>query len=450
MNEYKFIRDFKTFVDEINADNSRNYKISVLEKYKNNDCIKYFLKQVFDPFIIFGISDKKLNKTITKQDGLRWVSGTEDSEIFEYLKEHNTGTDTDIDTVQVYRAIHIADDCKDLFDKVVTKSLSIGVDTKTINKVMPKLISEFSAMLAEKYFEDPERIKGKSFAITKKIDGGRIIAIKEHGEVSFYTRQGQKYEGLVDLEEEMLRCLPDNICLDGEITLLNPGKLVSKDQYKRTMEITRADGEKHDIKMLIFDCMTADEFWARKCDKPYTERRKMLDDLHIRPRPFLCPGVDYTGLYRDVKYFEVLPILYQGSDIAMVQKILDEQVTAGEEGIMLNVLNAPYEFKRTWNLQKVKKMQTLDLEIVGYYEGKGKYKGTFGGFEARYKDGAVIKVGSGIDDDLRDIAWKNPASFIGKIIEVQYFETSNDKKGKESLRFPVFKDFRTDKNTPDY
>ena len=34
--------EFKNFVDEINLENGRNYKISILEKYKDNENIKFF------------------------------------------------------------------------------------------------------------------------------------------------------------------------------------------------------------------------------------------------------------------------------------------------------------------------------------------------------------------------------------------------------------------------
>lgn len=443
------IQEFKTFVDEILKENGRLYKQSVLKNYKDNESVKYFLKQVYDPFIVFGISSKKLNKNVGVQAGNIWLDYPEDSEIFEYLKTHNTGTDKDIWTVQQFKTMHIAVDCFELFDKILTKTLVLGIDTKTINAVIPGLISEFNVMLANKYFEDPERINGHEFAITTKIDGGRIIAIKENGNVSFYTRQGQLYEGLVDLEDEMQKYMPDNICLDGEITLLNPGALTSKDQYKQTMKITRADGEKHGVKMLVFDFMTADEFRHQKCEMPYLKRRKYLESLKLDPVPYQCAGIDYSRLHY-FKYFKTLPILYHGSDTKMISKILDEQVAKGEEGIMLNQLDAPYEFKRTWSLQKCKKMQTLDLEVIDYFEGKGTLANTLGGFIVRYKNGNAVRVGSGFDKDFRTEAWKHPADYIGKIIEVSYFEETVNQNGGTSLRFPIFKDFRTDKNIADF
>ena len=48
----------------INKDNSRNYKTTVLEAHKEDEDIKYYLDFIFNPFIITGISDKKLNRNM--------------------------------------------------------------------------------------------------------------------------------------------------------------------------------------------------------------------------------------------------------------------------------------------------------------------------------------------------------------------------------------------------
>ena len=53
---------FKLFINEILSSNSRNYKLNILEKYKNDLDIKYYLNYVYNPYIITGISKKKINK----------------------------------------------------------------------------------------------------------------------------------------------------------------------------------------------------------------------------------------------------------------------------------------------------------------------------------------------------------------------------------------------------
>lgn len=425
---------FKNFYEEIRSSNSRKFKQEVLQKYKDDEVIQKYLKIAFDPYTAYGISKKKLSKDV-EVTASWWAPSI--FELFEYLTKHNTGRDLDVKVCQIALESVAFEDQKAaaLLETLICKDLAIGCDAKTINSVIPNLIPTFNVQLAQKFFEKPEKVIGKHFAVTTKIDGGRIIAIKDNGQVSFYTRAGQRYEGLVDLEREMLDTLPDGTVLDGEITILDNKGIPSKEAYKRAMKITRSDGEKHGLKMICFDAMYIDEWKEQNCTHDYTERRLLLQGL-MSTHPHA--------------YFEVLPVLYAGDDTARILELLDEAIANQEEGIMINICDAPYEFGRTWSLMKVKKMNTLDLEIVGYEEGTGRLAGTLGAIHVRYKDGNIVKVGSGFTDELRTLIWLEPSDFVGKIVEVQYFEETTNADGGISLRFPVFKDFRPDKLTPDF
>lgn len=430
------IRHFSDFVSEITESNSRLHKQAVLKKYKDDEVIKKYLQIAFDPYRVYGISTKKLAAQI--RPASVYLPATKSVfELFDYLAVHNTGTFSEILECQnAITAVSAFDaEAGVLLEQLICKDLSIGCDAKTINKEIPGLIPTFNVQLANKYFDKPEYVKGKTFAITTKIDGGRIIALKENGQVSFFTRAGQKYEGLVDLEDEMARLMPDNICLDGEITLLCRGDLSSKDAYKQTMKIVRTkDKAKHGIKMLVFDWMPADDFKRQQCDFTYEIRRRELDRL-------------FTQI--DCTYFELLPLLYVGDETSKISEILEEQITYGEEGIMVNIYDALYEFKRTNGLLKVKKFESGDLRVIGFEEGTGKYVGKLGALVCEYKGGEV-KVGSGLTDDLRKEIWDNQDKYNSVIIEVGYFEETKDSTGKLSLRFPTFKDFRFDKTEPNY
>lgn len=431
----KTLFKFKEFVDEIRASAARTHKQKVLEKWKENVIILTYLQFAFNPYTTFGISGKKLNKVVpeTSITGVHSVF-----ELLTYLSQHNTGTDQIIGLCQDFiDGVAVSDpDAAILLEQIIRKEFTIGCDAKTINAVIPGLIPVFNVQLANKYFDKPEYVEGKTFALTRKIDGGRIIAIRENGEVSFYTRAGQKYEGLTDLAAELFTTFPDGIVLDGEITLLaNPLGLSSKDQYKQTMKITRKDGEKHGVKMLVFDILTIEEFRTQTCEHTYDERRNLLE-----------------GLFGTTKrtYFELLPVLYRGKDTAEITKYLDQLTAEGEEGVMINICDAPYEFKRTNNLLKVKKMDTLDLEIVGVEAGEGRLANTLGAIHVRYKDGNIVKVGSGFSDWMRDEIWHNQLYYIGKVAEIQFFEETKNDKGGVSLRFPIFKEVRFDKREADF
>ena len=430
------LEHFNEFVKEMNVSRSRLHKQAVLKKYKDDEVIKRYLVIAFDPYRVYGISTKKLNKEFNKSPNPA-IALASIFDLFDYLEKHNTGTSEDIIKCQRYIE-HMqknSPECVDLLKSLICKDLSIGVESKTINKEIPGLIPTFNVQLANKYFDKPSYLDGKTFAITTKIDGGRIIAIKENGKVSFYTRAGQLYEGLVDLEEEMLRLMPDNSCFDGEITLLYKGNLISKEQYKDTMKIVRTkDPEKHGIKMLVFDWMPAEDFKKQCCELSYEVRRANLEVL-------------FSTI--NFRYFELLPILYRGSDLSVIPEILNEQIAKGEEGIMLNEWTAPYSFSRTNSLLKCKVFNTCDLRVVGFEEGTGKYTGMLGAFICEYK-GNKVKVGSGLTDDLRTEIWLDQGRHLNEIIEVSYFEETKDSTGKLSLRFPTFKDFRPDKTEPNY
>jgi DNA ligase-1 len=188
--------------------------------------------------------------------------------------------------------------------------------------------------------------------------------------------------------------------------------------------------------MLVFDWMPASDFKRQQCDLTYTLRRAYLDKMFY----------DLNFLM----YFEALPMLYAGSETSRIAEILEEETAKGEEGIMINLMGAKYEFKRTNNLLKVKKMQTMDLEIIDFEEGEGRLAGTLGAILVRYKNGNVVRVGSGFSDELRASIWANRLLYLGVICEIQYFEETSNADGGESLRFPIFKDFRHDKMEADY
>ena len=428
------LQHFNDFVKEITQSNSKKYKQDILQKYKDDEVIQKYLKILFDPYKVYGISGKKLHKEVA---GVYMVDSGNIFGLFDYLATHNTGRDEDIMVCRaILNAVSEYDlEAATLLEKLICKDLSLGVDAKSINTVMPGLIPTFNVQLANRYFDNPDFVKGKYFAITEKIDGGRIIAIKDNGQVSFYTRAGQKYEGLVDLEKEMLETYPDGTVIDGEITILNNKGVKSKDAYKAAMKVCRKDGPKTGLKMICFDAMHIDEWKAQKSEHDYIERRMLLDGL--------SSAHPHT-------YFEVLPILYKGTDTSKITELLDEMVAQGSEGIMVNLCNAKYEFKRTNALLKCKKFSDADLEIMGFEEGTGRLTGTLGAILVRYKKGNVVKVGSGFTDEMRAEIWADTSKYLGRICTVKYFEETTNKDNGISLRFPTFVSIRTDKFEADF
>ena len=433
----KTLLHFKDFVNEIMESNSRKYKQEILQKYKDDEVIKKYLQINFDPYKVYGISTKKLSKQVVVGD--TWCAPTV-FDLFDYLEKNNTGRDVDVAVCQLAVSwLTDGPECVVLLENLICKEVTLGIDAKTINKEIPGLIPQFSCMLAQKYFDNPAKLEGKTFAITTKLDGFRLVALKDtHGNVKFYSRVGQLIEGLVEIEEELKKHFPNDIALDGELTISNYFDMPSKDAYKAASKIIRLKGDtpKTGLTYRVFDCMTAKEFTTQQCSAVYGVRRGMLDN--------------YAGR---APHIEVLPVLYMGTDTSKVTEWLNKITSEGGEGCMLNVCDAEYSWSRSWAIMKVKKFQSLDLEVEGIEEGSGRLAGTLGAIYVRYKDGNTVKVGSGFSDEERALYWSNPDLIIHKIVEVKYFEESTNADGTFSLRFPTWvsniRDPR-DKVTPDF
>lgn len=311
------------------------------------------------------------------------------------------------------------------------KDISLGVTAKTVNKVLGyELIPEFRCMLANKYFEHPDKVEGKHFYLTEKVDGIRMLAACKANDIKFFTRQGQPIEGLIAVEADLCDLrerVGKDFVFDGELLVADRDGIPSKEQYKQTIMIVRREGTKLGVVYNVFDVMDAEAFETRCCDTPYYLRRQKLDA--------------YCSLLRETAAIHPLPILYHGTDTSEIMKHLNIQRGLDHEGVMINLADETYQFTRTNALLKVKVMQDCDLEIIGVQEGAGKYAGTLGALIVDYK-GNAVGVGSGITDEIRREIWASPDKYIGRVATIQYFEETNDADGKPSIRFPVFRELR--------
>jgi DNA ligase-1 len=381
---------------------------------------------VYNPYILTGLSTKKISKQVTEKRVTFY--GFED--IARYILKHNTGTDHDIATVQNFIKLQ-SSELHNFYKDVFTKDLKIGITADTINKIIPNFIPAFDVMLAKKFEEHKDKIKG-NFVITEKLDGNRIVVIKDDGIVKSFTRQGNQYEGLEEIESDIINLPLDNIVFDGE--LIADCKGSTHEIYTETTSKARSKGSnKTGLIFHIFDVLPLDEFQKGISKNNAVERKIDLSKIFE----------DYLLLHCK----EVKP-LYIGCDLSQINVWMEHANKQGWEGLMVN-LDKPYVCKRTDSILKVKTMSSCDIKVIGFEEGTGKNEGKLGALVVDYK-GYPVGVGSGFTDEDRDYIWNNKNKYLGKIIEVQYFEESKNQDGGISLRFPVFKCLRSDKTEVSY
>jgi len=430
------IEKLKDLVNRVGSTASRLEKEAILSEFNNDEDIKDVLHFLYNPYIVSGISDKKLAKhkdlppliALSKDEGLGNVTLVE---LIEYFKKNNTGRDIDVQFL-VVSAESLGE--KELIYSLVKKDLKLGIQEKTLNKVYGEgFIPTLSVMLAESYAENMKHIEGKEFILTEKFDGIRCVLIFTEGTPTFFTRNGRTIADMVEIAEEVMS-LDQSYVYDGEL-LLNAEMDNAADLYRATVKITSSDNIKRNIIFNIFDKIIKDDFQRGHSPQTAVKRKQSyIDEISIISLPHIKPA----------------PILYVGNDISKIQTVFEDQILKGSEGIMVNVANAPYQAKRTKDLLKVKKFHAADVLVEELEEGSGANKGKLGAVIVKFlgSDGKHhrCRVGSGFKQDEREHFWQNPDELKGKIIEIGYFEMSkNQHDDALSLRFPTFKYIRDDK-----
>ena len=424
MTESQQIRKIKSDFDRI-ASAVGKAKEPIIKQMEGTET-GHALRLLLDPAVVFHIDKKSFKKEINLLPTLV------PSDLFaacEYLIGLSAVSHQDIVNIKAF--VHgLEADVQQFVIDFFCKSIKIGVTVKTLNKCFEnEKIETIACMLADKYMEHPDVVQGKVFAITEKLDGVRCLAVVRFGEKPIlYSRQGKIFTGLHDIERELEKIRDRHnyeFVLDGELLIRERKYVSSKEQYKRTMKIVSSDrSRKPGITYNAFDCISPEAFDTKTCYTPYHLRRTKLDTI-----------LAHTNFVRPV------PILYYGSDTSKIKEHLDAQRAMEHEGVMINITDAPYVFKRTCNLLKVKIMQDADLRIIGVKEGEGKFSGTLGALIVDYK-GTPVGVGSGLTDDIRREIWINQEKYIGRVAKIRYFEETADKNGVKSIRFPVFEEVR--------
>lgn len=326
------------------------------------------------------------------------------------------------------------------FMPIVNKDLRLGIG----KSILPK--DGFSPMLAKKY-EGKIKYDSSGYILTEKLDGNRCIAsFEEDAGWVFRSRNGK----IMHVEFNM-GDLPREYVYDGEVMsrtqtlssiklhdrLLDntAAALIYSDEFSTTSGmINRHTGNK-DLIYNIFDIMLD--------DYTYGERRTELNKLQE----------ECTFGY-DIRILPVITTVGHDQLEEVAAHFLSSITNMGGEGLMINCVSAPYTHKRTDQLLKLKKAQTIDMKVTGIEWGTGKYEYMVGNLncECETSDGKIIRcsVGSGLTDSQRQNWVFKPSDIIGKIVEIEYFSMSQNsqQKGSDyySLRFPRLKKVRVDKS----
>ena len=413
-------------IKELESDNSRLFKESVVEKNLNNLDFQEGLSMCLDPLITFGV--KQVPESEQDGDGLKWDDFKKDVDLL--IERERTGhaaRDLIIDLMSSAKK----DQWNDWYRRILIKDLRCGVSEKTVNNVAKRMDLEFkvpifSCMLAHDGAKHPKKIKGDCL-VEYKYDGVRVIAIVKNGKATLYSRNGKIFHNFPHIENALSKSEYNNIVFDGEV--------MSDDFQALMKQVYRKSGaQTDDAYLALFDILPLKEFNEGKSKLSSIERKEELNKLS-KSFENAIKLVDYEVINFDEK---------NGQDkFASMNK---EALEKGFEGLMIKPNDNYYECKRSHAWLKIKPFIEVTLKIIDIQEGTGKHSGKLGAFHVEGDDDGKffsLSVGSGLTDEEREKFWASKDKLIGRLVEIRADAITQSIEGEHySLRFPRFKNFR--------
>ena len=272
-------------------------------------------------------------------------------------------------------------------------------------------------MLAYKVDKKPVDWSEKVF-MQPKLDGVRcIIQLNDENEVIAYSRTGKPWLNVKHILQDLKPFFDQHqdVILDGELynhDLRDDfNKIISLVRKTKPTDLDRSEA----AELVQFHCYD----YANGSDSYSIRMRNLsVSDMYS----YCVRYVHATSVTEDQTYIQH-------------QCNLDE----GYEGSILR-LDAPYQRKRSYNLQKFKDFHDTEATIVGYVPGKGKRTGTLGKFLMMDDEGVEFGCppGKGYNYKMLADILDNVSDYIGKRATFTYFERTP----AGSYRHPFYKAIR--------
>lgn len=428
-----YLDEIQEFVDAQNATNSNTDKLKVLEQYANNESVRKALEYTYNTFKQYGVTSENCKK-------LSHLASYGYSSLFDILNDLNSRYLTGHNAISAVNGFVAANKRhEELIFNIIDRNLKTRSTASMINKVIPGLIPTFDVALANSFDEKMAKkvnFNKDNWYVSRKLDGCRCICIiDENGEPKYFSRAGNEFLTLKNLDAEIISLGLKNMVIDGEICMLD--KNGNENFQGIIKEIKRKDHTIENPFFYMFDLLTFEEFVNKEGTTPFSIRNVQLDNLFFERE------------FKNIGYLEQKLLI----DERMLTHYIGLAKENNWEGLMLRK-DATYQGKRSNDVLKVK--QFYDAEYVVVDIQNGPFRVIVDGKEVEEDvmrnvviehKGYRVDVGSGFNLEQRRLYKENPELILGKQITVQYFEESHNQNGGISLRFPTVKAiYETERN----
>lgn len=409
-------------IEIIAATSSKTAKEGLIGIYSREPEFMQVVTAALNPFVTYGIA-----KTPWEGSGDSQFSAKVWETLDSLAKRELTGSAAQKQLSVLFETL--TPKSGELLKRILTKDLRAGFSKSTVNKVVPKSIPTFDCQLAEPFAE--KRVTAWPVAVEPKLDGVRVLTFVNtlEGTVKFYSRSGNEFTTFDHLKAPALHAVESLAAQragEGWTDVVLDAEVISGSFNKTVSEVRRSSGQAVDAKLFVFDILQRRFF--EQDDKgvcvaagTYLERREMLD------------------LITQSEHIKIINS-YMALTLNQVHNAYKNFQEQGLEGAIVKEPLGYYSRRRTFAWMKLKAEDSLDLEVIGSFEGTGKYLGMLGGLVVKF-GGNIVNVGSGLSDEQRKTFWEDREQLLGRLIEVGFHEVTPDK----SLRHPRFVRFRDDK-----
>lgn len=420
-------------IQQLAATSSRTDKIAILKK--TDKFFQRFLVAAYDPVVSYGVI--QMPDVHGDQDTLETVSGFILDDLLPNLASRKlSGKAAQMAIERVLLKLKAED--ADVLRNVIRKDLRCGINTGTINTAIKGLIFEPPYMRCS--LKDKSNMKkwkwGGGIISQTKADGMFINVIVGVDSVQWMTRNGQTFpEGSLGkvLNSEALRVLKPNNVYMGELLVIENNTVLPREVGNGALNSVLKGGsfepDQQPI-LKVWDVVSVDEWRAGSSNYVYNLR---LADCKAIPESQVISVIDTR-------------VVYSMQDATAHYR---ELVANGEEGTILKHPDLLWKDGTSKDAVKMKVEADVDLLVVGFEQGKGKFAEMVGSLTCETADGGIRVNVSGFTDGMRKHITENVDQWIGnKVITVR----ANDIMEADpvsSLFLPRFVEVREDKDTPD-
>jgi DNA ligase-1 len=279
------------------------------------------------------------------------------------------------------------------------------------DKIPSESDGTFLPMLAHRYDKHSSKIKYPCW-VQPKLDGVRMLARKENGVVTMWSRKGKPIDIPDKINKQLCEMLDEGQCTDGEL-------YVHGWTFQRIISAVKK--KRDDTSLLEYHIYDSPHLTL-----PF-EKRMVQSAIGSTSFPIYCHSWAIIG--NNLKFVKTHDVLNKDEFDNWEQTFVQD----GYEGMMVRNQDSLYKFKhRSYDLQKVKRFLDSEYKIIGGKDGTGRETGLIV-YKCVTPSGLEFDVRPRGTHEERAIAYKNLDNNLGKFLTVRYQELTDD----GIPRFPV-------------